>query len=151
MFQQAEIGRHPGGAERPEIGGQQFIVGNLVQITATNMGIILPAQHTHDFIACGKVGMPRFDDGPYPGRAHHLADFGRGNIAADIFHPALLGRIETQYLVFNQHMTFGTFRHLGDNLLEIISQQSAASGTSIDQPLPVVGHFLSPLEDLATC
>ena len=135
-----------------KVGGrQQIIIGNLVQLTTRHMRVILPAQHPHDLVARGESGMTRFNHGANPGAAHHFANFRRRNIAADIFHPALLRRIEPQYLVFNQQMAFGTVRHRGDNFLEIIVDQPAALGTPVDQPLPVISHKFSPLEDLQAC
>ena len=151
MFQQSEIGGHPGSPQGSQIGGQQLIIRHLVQFTARHMRIILPAQHAHGLVTNGKSGMTRFDHGANAGTAHHFANFSRRNIAADILHPAFLCWIKAQYLVFHQYMAFGAFRHFGDDFLEIIIHQPAPLGASIDQPLPVVGHKYSPLEDLNAC
>ncbi len=141
---EAEIGRHSRGAENAEMGGQQFGVFDFQNIGGGNRGIILPTGSAGHLVAGFEAARLRSNHFRNSRAAHDFTQFGRRHIAADILHPALLRRIETEIERAQENLTrlgvangrFGPF--------EIAILERAAGGPPVDQPLAIDLRHLRP-------
>lgn len=134
---EAEIGRHAGRAQSAEIGCQEAIVCNGLELVTQDDRVVLPTQHAGDLVARLEPRVLRIDYLADAATPHHFADLGGRDIAADILHPPFLGGVEAQHEIFDQHLALAGHDDRCLDPFEVVVRELPPERPAIDEPLPI--------------